>query len=153
MIWFALAIMLWACCVLNALQLIRFLEVRKDGGPESRVTGYWLIEVKWLFSIALLRFDHGSREVFHSHAFDSISLVFGPGQLREELIGGDVRLYRRSWTPVLTLRGTFHRVFSEGRNWVLTFRGPWAKTWFEYDPNGTLTELTHHRRVVWQAEA
>jgi hypothetical protein len=131
----------------------KFLTVRKDGGPESRVTGYWLIELKWLFSVALLRFDHGSRETFHSHAFNSISWVLGPGVLREELLNGNVNHYVRSWRPVTTLRRTFHRVFSEGRTWVLTFRGPWANEWMEFSPDGSggvFQRLTHGRQIVWK---
>lgn len=31
-----------------------------DGGKDSGVTGYWLIESKSLFSIVLLRFSEGS---------------------------------------------------------------------------------------------
>ena len=45
----------------------------KDGGPESTVTGYWLIEYKPLFSIVLLKFEGKSRDAFHTHAFNSLS--------------------------------------------------------------------------------
>mgnify|MGYP001575993171 CR=1 FL=1 len=47
----------------------------KDGGPESHVWGFWLIEAKSLFSIVLLRFENGTREAYHSHAFNSLSWV------------------------------------------------------------------------------
>ena len=33
----------------------RFFRVRKDGGPDSNVTGHWLVEWKPVFSIALHR--------------------------------------------------------------------------------------------------
>jgi hypothetical protein len=133
---------------------MKFWKHGKDGGQYSTVDGYWLIEIKWLFSIALLRFGHGSRESFHSHAFNCISWVFGPGQLREEhltTIGTEnrVQYHRRSFWPVITRRSTFHRVFSIGTTWVLTFRGPWSKTWREHDPRtGANTTLTHGRKVV-----
>jgi hypothetical protein len=128
---------------------MKFWKHGKDGGYESTVDGYWLIEIKWLFSIALLRFGHGSRESFHSHAFNCISWVFGPGQLREEHRDGRVQYHRRSFWPVITLRSTFHRVFSIGTTWVLTFRGPWSKTWREHDPRtGEDITLTHGRKVV-----
>ena len=61
---------------------MKFLFKAKDGGPESKVTGYWLIESKRWFSIALLRFDEGSREAFHTHAFNAISWVLW-GELLE----------------------------------------------------------------------
>ena len=42
-----------------------------DGGKNSGVTGYWLIEWKSGFSIVVLRFSKGTREAFHSHAFNA----------------------------------------------------------------------------------
>ena len=47
----------------------------KDGGPESKVDGYWLFRHKRLFTVALLRFSKGSREAYHSHAFNAVSWV------------------------------------------------------------------------------
>ena len=47
-------------------------KASKDGGPDSTVWMYG-IEVKWLFSILLLRFEDGSRDAYHSHAFDCVS--------------------------------------------------------------------------------
>lgn len=80
----------------------------KDGGPESTVTGYWLIEWKSVFSIALLRFAEGSRSAYHNHAFNAISWVL-KGHLREEICGGPVRYYHPSLLSIITLRSTFHR--------------------------------------------
>ena len=40
---------------------MKILKVVKDGGPESRVWAYFLIELKRLFSIALLRFEAAGR--------------------------------------------------------------------------------------------
>jgi hypothetical protein len=144
--------MIWTIVVglvIGAGWYAKVLTVRKDGGPESNVTGYWLIELKWLFSVALLRFGHGSRESFHSHAFNCISWVFGPGELREEIILGETNHYQRSWRPVRTFRETFHRVFSTGTTWVLTFRGPWKADWAEYDPKlDRYIGLTSGRKVT-----
>jgi hypothetical protein len=120
---------------------MKFLEVTKDGGPESTVWAHWLIELKGLFSIVLLRFEDGSRDAYHSHAFDAISWVLS-GELDEELrpteltlrkwVYGETTRYWPSLTPIITRRDTTHKVTSHGRTWVLSFRGPWAKTWDEY---------------------
>lgn len=129
---------------------MRFFHKGKDGGPDSTVTGYWLVEIKSLFSIALLRFDNGSRYAYHSHAFSCISWVLS-GLLRETLHGDpyEERAYWPSWRPVITKRVTFHRVKSEGTTWVLTFRGPWAKRWREFDPfTNKLSTLENGRVVV-----
>jgi len=125
---------------------MRFFFKAKDGGPESRVWGYWLCEGKSSFSIALLRFEDGSREAFHSHAFNSISLVLR-GALFETLRGGTGIAY---WTGAIirTYRETFHRVESYGRTWVLTFRGPWSKTWKESTPEAGVYELSSGRKRV-----
>ncbi len=127
---------------------MRIFSAGKDGGPESTVTGFWLVELKKLFSIAVLRFGNGSRENFHSHAFNSISWVLR-GKLREEHLGGEIIEHTPSILPVLTVRSTFHRVFSEGTTWVITFRGPWDEQWYEYNSKtGKTTTLRNGRIVV-----
>lgn len=70
---------------------MKILKYGKDGGPESTVWGYWLIEWKPVFSVALLCFENGSREAYHSHAFDSVSWLL-KGQLVEhnlDVLGND----------------------------------------------------------------
>ena len=110
---------------------MKLFKKMKDGGPESTVTGYWLIEAKSLFSIAILRFDGKSREAFHNHAFNCFSWVL-KGKLTETMLDGRVRHYLASFKPFVTTRQDFHKVDSDGVTFVLTFRGPWAKTWNEY---------------------
>ena len=133
--------------------IIKLLERSEDGGPESHVWGYWLIEIKSLFSVALLRFEDGSREAFHSHAFNCISWVLS-GELNEYMLGGENHFVRHlpSAKPVFTKRSTFHRVVSVGRTWVLTFRGPWAKTWKEYVPAENCTVVLKSGRDVVSSE-
>lgn len=132
---------------------MKFLSLGKDGGPESTVWGYWLFEIKSLFSIVLLRFENGTRDAYHSHAFNSVSWVL-KGELEETHhhtthpdVFDRLDIHRRSIFPVLTFRDTFHKVNSVGRTWVLSFRGPWAKEWKEYDAAGEKT-LTNGRQVV-----
>lgn len=132
---------------------MKFFSVSKDGGPESNVTAFWLCEIKGLFSIALLKFTNGSRESFHSHAFNSVSWLL-KGHLREYHLGfrtdgGGVDYHSPSVKPIVTKRNTFHQVFSSGTSWVLTFRGPWAKDWQEYKPSThQYTTLVNGRRVT-----
>lgn len=138
----------------------------KDGGAESHVWAYGL-EIKWLFSVLALRFEDGSRDAFHDHAFNAVSWVLS-GRLnehqREESPGVQVNNYvphPAGWRPILTLRSTLHRVRSTGRSWVLSFRGPWAETWREVLPcdvhappgqhnpiGGRTVTLTHGRREL-----
>jgi hypothetical protein len=133
--------------------LMKILRRGKDGGPLSTVTGYWLVELKKLFSVALLKFEDGSRDEYHSHAFASVSWVLS-GRLREEHLGGGHQHHYPGLRPVTTRRSTFHRVFSEGTTWVLTLRGPWEPSWSEYDPaTRTFTQLRSGRVVVGEKRA
>jgi len=130
----------------------------KDGGPESRVW-CWGLEFKRAFSVLLLKFGEGSREAFHTHAFNSVSLVLR-GALHEvqmlpeeERRTGHVTRHVRhkpSLRLVRTYRDTFHMV--EGRapaTWVLTLRGPWIDNWREFIPEGARhIRLTHGRKEL-----
>lgn len=130
---------------------MRFLSWCKDGGPESPVSAFWLLEIKSLFSIGLLKFGHGTRSAYHTHAFNSWSWLL-KGQLLETFVDDKPqRVYFPSWRWVKTFRNTFHRVASWGTSWVLTFRGPWRKTWREYNPETEeYTILSDGRRQVYR---
>jgi hypothetical protein len=127
---------------------MKIFSYGKDGGLKSVVWGLWLIEMKKLFSIALLCFENGSREAFHSHAFWSISWILS-GRLEEHQMDGTIRVFKPSLIPVIIPRDNFHKVFSFGRTWALTFRGPWAKTWKEFIPEtGEYVTLSSGRKIV-----
>lgn len=121
---------------------MKFLSFGKDGGPRSTVWGFWLLEIKALFSIVLLRFAPGTRDAYHEHAFDAISLVWG--ELEEHHLLGtaearEARVVRHRSilgipAVVRTYRDTFHKTVSVGTTYALSFRGPWAKTWREFVP-------------------
>ena len=117
----------------------------KDGGPLSRVWAYFL-ENKKLASFGLLRFEDGSREAFHSHAFDCVSLIVGPGSLKEVFTDGRIR-YHRPGKILVTRKEDFHKVYSQGRTWVLTLRGPWEQTWEEIDEEGNHKTLSWGRKL------
>jgi hypothetical protein len=114
---------------------MRIMYYGHDGGPKSTVWGAWLIELKRLFSIVLLRFEGQSgRDAYHEHAFHCISWVIH-GELREEFLDGRVKIRRPSFVPFITSRSDFHRVHSKGRSFALSFRGPWTRSWREYLPS------------------
>lgn len=128
--------------------MAKLLTIRKDGGPLSKVWGFFILELKTFLSIVLLRFGNGSREAYHSHAFNAWSWVL-KGQLRERTLQGEVVVYRPSWRPIYTPRERCHKVVSVGNTWVISFRGPWAGTWVEYlEATNTFQLLTWGRDVV-----
>lgn len=127
---------------------MKIFSYEKDGGKESKVWALFLIEAKKLFSVAFLHFKDGSREAFHSHAFNAVSWVLW-GQLNEEQFNGKRRTYRPSLVPVWTPRTNFHMVKSVGNTFVISFRGPWADFWNEYLPEKEqIVTLTHGRKVM-----
>lgn len=127
---------------------MRLLEWAKDGGKDSHVDGFFLIEVKSLFSVVLLKFGSGSREAYHSHAFPALSWVL-KGYMNEHSLDGTIRRFEPSLKPKWTPRKKFHRVLSDGNTWVLTFRGPWVNKWREFIPaTNKFITLTHGRKVV-----
>jgi len=127
---------------------MKVLQKCKDGGPKSPVDGYFLWEIKGLCSVALLKFNKGSRENYHSHAFNAFTW-FISGNLMEVLKGSDSYVYSRSLVPKFTPRDNCHRVIAYTDSWCFTVRGPWSRTWKEYDPRtNTWITLTNGRRVV-----
>ena len=125
---------------------MKLLAYGKDGGPKSKVWGFWFIEIKSLFSVVLLHFEPGSREVYHSHAFSALTW-FLSGEVEERLLNGAIRSWRPSLRPKHTPRSCFHQVWARRRTWALSFRGPWNPTWREYHPGTKSYKLLTHGRV------
>lgn len=125
---------------------MRLFQKAKDGGPESPVDAYFLFEIKSLMSVAILKFNQGSREAFHTHAFHALTW-FIKGDLVEEDINGEYHIYERSLLPKVTKRSKNHRVIADKDSWCLTIRGPWCKVWTE-DTDEKTTVLTHGRKIV-----
>lgn len=127
---------------------MKFFKHMKDGGPESKSAGLFFVEIKKLFSVVLLHFSPGSRDAYHTHAFNSVSWVLR-GKLVENMLTKRLNVYTPSLKPVITKRDDFHKVVSVGDTWVLSFRGPWVDTWKEFLPKlQKFITLTHGRKVV-----
>lgn len=140
-----------------------FLTKRSDGGKESPVTGYFLIEIKGLFTIALLHFAPGCRENYHNHAFNAFTW-FLSGKVKEDRLflhsnnsnnpnnfkTRQVKEWGASLYPKYTPRSNLHKVSSDTGCWALTFRGPWTRTWNEYNEDkNVLITLSHGRKVKY----
>lgn len=108
----------------------------------------------------LLRFDEGSRDAYHTHAFNSISWVL-KGELEEVTrtcvqYGGCYHTnYKPSLKPIYTPREKLHKMYGCAKHtWVLTFRGPWVDHWYEIvegglkSPLSKLVKLTHNREII-----
>lgn len=136
----------------------RVFYKKADGGPESGVTGYFLLEWKKVFSIGLLHFKKGSRENMHSHAFPALSWWL-KGSVTEDRVASTsqgppvtrhhkCKNFEPSLKPKYTPRENVHRVIAHEDTWAITLRGPWAKTWYEVTPEGDKITMTHGRKVV-----
>ena len=127
---------------------MKFFSFGTDGGEKSGVTGFWFFEIKSLFSVALLKFKKGSRENYHSHAFNAYSW-FISGKVEEQHLGKPAMIWEPSLRPKYTPMTTFHRVNALEETWVFTIRGPWSKSWYEYDPNDSqYIELSNGRNII-----
>lgn len=99
----------------------------------------------------LLHFDKGSREAFHEHAFNALTLWLR-GRVREhQLIDTSnglafVREFKAGqfkYTP----RDCFHKIEAIESTWALSLRGPWMDRWREWR-FGKVVTLTHGRKEV-----
>lgn len=131
---------------------MKFFKKASDGGPGSGVTGYWLVEGKKSFSVVLLHFSPGSREAYHSHAFNAVTWWL-KGRVREVTrinhpAMGDLPYvvgYKPSLRPKFTPRKQMHKIVAgDDGAWAISFRGPWGNTWQERKAGFTYT-LTHGR--------
>jgi hypothetical protein len=127
---------------------MKILSVAKDGGSKFHVTGFWLVEIKPLFSIVLLKFARGTREAFHSHAFNALTW-FLKGHVTEHHMDGRSIEWKPSFVPKLTPRKCFHKVYAHEDTYAPSVRGPWGKTWREYLPERReFVTLTHGRKRI-----
>lgn len=136
---------------------MKILKKCKDGGPDSPVDAYFLVEIKGLFSIALLKFNKGSREEFHTHAFDALTWFIKGDIVEEKMleISGafwpEYHVYERSIKPKVTAKDNLHKVIAHEDSWCLTIRGKWQDTWTEYNQDTLVTTtLTHGRKILKQ---
>jgi len=140
----------------------KFFVKRPDGGENSGVTAFFLIEWKAIFSIALLRFGQNTtRRNYHSHAFNAITWWL-KGQVVEEIVkfgflamNGKYertyfsQVYKPSLIPKQTPKESCHRICPSETSWALTFRGPWNDKWYEFNPEtDEITWLTYGREVI-----
>lgn len=133
--------------IYNSKWFPRLFYVKPDGGKDSGVTAYFLIEWKVLFSIGLLHFKEGSREAYHSHAFNALSWWI-KGRVTEEKTDGSYKEFGVSFKPKYTPKSNFHKIFAHSNTWCLTFRGPWDDIWLE-SRAGKLVALTHGRKEIY----
>ncbi len=124
---------------------MKLFQKSPDGGKDSGVTGYFLIEWKSVFSVALLHFAKGTREAYHEHAFNALT-IWLKGHVKEHHLGKPT-LYFKAGDVKLTPRLTFHKIEALESTWALSFRGPWAEFWNEWR-DGKIVTLTHGRKEV-----
>lgn len=130
---------------------MKLFSKASDGGKDSGVTGYFLIECKPLFSIVLLRFSKGTREAYHEHAFNAWTLWLKGRVVEHRMLVGSIGRVYRAGQLKRTPRSCFHKIEALDTAWALSVRGPWAARWHELRGNQLVT-LTHGRKVIDQGE-
>jgi hypothetical protein len=132
--------------LLDSIRTMRLFQKTKDGGPNSPVDAYFLIEWKNVFSVAILKFNIGTRDAYHTHAFNAWTW-FLKGNMVELDISGKPTRYTRSIFPKFTPKTKNHKVVAATTSYAITLRGPWDDTWTETKKGETIT-LTHGRKHV-----
>ena len=146
--------------IYNSKWFPRLFTKRSDGGKDSGVTAYFLIEWKILFSIAILKFNKGSREAYHTHAFNALTwwlkgkvkeasfyAIFNGHYILTQRYDDGIKEYKPSIVPKYTSRLHFHKIIAIKDTFALTLRGPWNDLWFEFK-NDKLYRLTHGRKEI-----
>lgn len=124
-----------------------------DGGKDSGVTGYWLIEWKNVFSIVLLKFNPNHRENYHSHAFNAVTWWLW-GEATEEFIDKKKIVWTPSLLPKYTPRENIHKYSVAKPSWAISFRGAWHTSWEEYNPTtNEYIRLGNGRKEIWRRKA
>lgn len=130
---------------------MKIFTKRHDGGLDSGVTGYWLIECKSLFSIVLLRFLPSTKEAYHSHAFNAITWWI-KGTATEEFPNKPSIIWKPSFRWKVTPKTNIHRYRVEKPAWAISIRGPWETYWKEVQENKTVV-FTKHRQIVTEYDS
>ncbi len=127
---------------------MKFLQFSSDGGKKSGVKGFFIVEIKSLISIVILKFNKGSRENYHSHAFNALTW-FLKGKMTEHNLNGDNKAYARSFKPKITLKSDIHKVYADEESYAISIRGPWDTVWKEFNPRTKeFIILTHGRKEI-----
>ena len=126
---------------------MKFFKKSYDGGADSGVTGWFLIEIKPLFSIVVLRFSEGTRDAYHSHAFNALTLWLKGTVLEHDYDNPEKSRLWGAGDIKYTPRSKMHMVEALTTTWALSIRGSWQSRWKEAR-KGKLVTLTHGRQVV-----
>lgn len=128
------------------LKPMKLFRKSHDGGKDSGVTGYFIVELKSFFSIVILRFSKGTRDAYHSHAFNAFTFWLKGSIKEHDPLLPKPEIYKTGqfkYTP----RNKMHMVEAMETTWAISIRGPWKESWYELK-NGKIIELTHGRNVV-----
>ena len=119
-----------------------------DGGINSGVNGFWLIEWKPCFSLVFLKFNKGTRENYHNHAFNAYTWFLWGNVTEHHKDGRKLKWYPSLW-PKYTPKECFHKVEAHEDTYAFSIRGPCDIMWKEYnEEKDEEINLTHGREIV-----
>ena len=126
-----------------------FFKTSYDGGPNSGVSGFWLIEWKMVFSLVFLKFNKGTREAYHNHAFSALTFWIWGGPVTEHHIDGTKIDWYPSLFPKYTPKTCFHKIETHNDTYAFCIRGPWDETWKEYrEIDDLFIKFGHGREII-----
>lgn len=113
---------------------ITFLKKKMINNGEQDVTEITLLEWKKLFSIKLFHFhkSSGCQDRFHTHSFNSISILLKGNYIEEIIRGGQVLKFDRNRSRVIYIPADeYHRITRSDGCRTLLITGPWQPEWKE----------------------
>jgi hypothetical protein len=101
---------------------------------DQPVTEITILEWKKLFSIKLFHFhkSEGDQDRFHTHSFNSISILLKGNYVEEIIRQGCIHKLNRNRCRVLYIpEHEYHRITKSDGCRTLLITGPWSKYWNE----------------------
>lgn len=113
---------------------VTFLKKKMINNGEQDVTEITLLEWKKLFSIKLFHFhkSSGCQDRFHTHSFNSISLLLKGNYIEEIIKDGKVVQFDRNRSRLIYIPShEYHRITRSDGCRTLLITGPWEPEWME----------------------
>lgn len=111
-----------------------FWKRKAINNGDQNVTELTVLEWKPLFSIKLFHFHEstGCQDRFHTHSFNSISLLLKGNYIEEKIIDQKIIPMDRNRSRLIYIpNGEYHRITKSNGCWTLLITGPWKSYWKE----------------------
>lgn len=130
-------------------KLFHYDSISLGVGNIQRLT---VVECKYIGGIIINYFNTIDQDRFHSHAFNSFSLMV-KGSYIEEVIEDNKVITKTITESRFIPKNYIHKIkASEPDTVSITFEGPWGSSWDEYFDNGRIKTYAWGRKVLFDSK-